>query len=69
MAGRYYPQKPAKMMGKMTFWYGVAQITAPAITGIIAERSGSYSDGLLIGGAAMLIALVLLWKMKVVNNQ
>ncbi|MCL4164693.1 UNVERIFIED_CONTAM: hypothetical protein GTU68_017373, partial [Idotea baltica] len=31
MAGRYYPTRPAKMMGKMTISYGVAQIVAPLI--------------------------------------
>ncbi|MEJ2212769.1 MAG: YbfB/YjiJ family MFS transporter [Gammaproteobacteria bacterium] len=34
MSGRYYPSRPAKMMGKMTIAYGVAQIVAPAITGV-----------------------------------
>jgi len=33
MAGRYYPTRPAKMMGKMTISYGVAQILGPTVTG------------------------------------
>lgn len=64
MAGRYYPDKPAKMMGKMTFWYSVAQIVAPAITGLIAEHGGQYSDGLLLGAGAMALGLVFLFLMK-----
>jgi hypothetical protein len=36
MAGRYYPTRPAKMMGKMTLSYGAAQIIGPAITGWLA---------------------------------
>lgn len=64
MAGRYYPDKPAKMMGKMTFWYSVAQIVAPAITGLIAQFGGHYSDGLLLGAAAMALGLVFLYLMK-----
>ena len=40
MAGRYYPTKPAKMMGKMTISYGAAQILAPAITGWLATQTG-----------------------------
>ena len=31
MAGRYYPTRPAKMMGKMTLSYGIAQVIAPAV--------------------------------------
>ena len=45
MAGRFYPTRPAKMMGKMTIAYGVAQIAAPAITGQLAQGDGSYADG------------------------
>lgn len=55
MAGRFYPTRPAKMMGKMTIAYGVAQILAPAITGLLAEGSGTYADGLYL--AAVLMAL------------
>jgi predicted MFS family arabinose efflux permease len=53
MAGRFYPTRPAKMMGKMTIAYGVAQIGAPAITGLLAERSGTYADGLYLAAAVM----------------
>jgi len=38
MAGRYYPTRPAKMMGKMTLSYGAAQIIGPAVTGWLAAR-------------------------------
>ena len=40
MAGRYYPGMPAKMMGKMTLSYGVAQIIGPAVTGQIGAQLG-----------------------------
>ena len=46
MAGRYYPTRPAKMMGKMTLTYGIAQIVGPAITGSLASRLGGYDSGL-----------------------
>ncbi|MCB1800180.1 MAG: YbfB/YjiJ family MFS transporter [Gammaproteobacteria bacterium] len=55
MAGRFYPTRPAKMMGKMTISYGVAQIAAPAITGQLARGDGSYADGLYLAAFAMLI--------------
>ena len=41
MAGRFYPTRPAKMMGKMTISYGVAQIAAPAITGQLVPGGAS----------------------------
>lgn len=51
MAGRFYPTKPAKLMGKLTLLYGIAQICAPAIAGIIADQGGSYADSLYIAAA------------------
>lgn len=59
MAGRFYPTRPAKMMGKMTIAYGVAQILAPAVTGLIAERSGTYADGLYLAAAVMVLGTLL----------
>ncbi|MCU7932654.1 MAG: YbfB/YjiJ family MFS transporter [Candidatus Thiodiazotropha sp. (ex Codakia rugifera)] len=64
MAGRYYPTRPAKMMGKMTISYGVAQIVTPAVTGIIAESSGSYSDGLYLAAAMMAVGSALIVMLK-----
>ncbi len=61
MAGRFYPTKPAKMMGRMTLTYGVAQIIGPAVTGWLAARSGgSYTGGLLGAAAVMVVGLALL---------
>lgn len=64
MAGRYYPTRPAKMMGKMTIGYGIAQIIGPAITGVMAEQSGSYSDGLYLAAGTMLVAAILMLWLK-----
>lgn len=69
MAGRYYPTRPAKMMGKMTIGYGIAQIIGPAITGSLAEYSGSYSDGLYMASATMVVATLLLLKLKSLDQQ
>lgn len=60
MAGRLYPGKPAKLMGKMTLAYGVAQVIAPAITGVFAERTGSYMPGLSAAAALIAIGSILL---------
>ena len=68
MAGRYYPTRPAKMMGKMTLSYGVAQIAAPAVTGALAARmGGSYAAGLYLAAAVMLVGTALLLALKVVQ--
>ena len=69
MAGRYYPTKPAKMMGKMTLSYGVAQIVGPAITGQLAVRLGSYNAGLYFAAGVMVVGTLLLLVLKVVERR
>ncbi|QID17238.1 YbfB/YjiJ family MFS transporter [Nitrogeniibacter mangrovi] len=70
MAGRYYPTRPAKMMGKMTVSYGVAQILGPAITGKLAESlGGSYSAGLWMAAVVMMVGTVLLLVLKGVERR
>lgn len=60
MVGKFYPTKPAKPMGRLTLSYGVAQIVAPAISGMIAETTGNYSMPLIIAAIIMIIGVVLL---------
>jgi len=60
MAGRFYPTKPAKLMGKMTLSYGVAQIVAPALTGMLAQDSGNYDLGLYLAGGFIALGTVLI---------
>ncbi|MDP3540719.1 MAG: YbfB/YjiJ family MFS transporter [Azonexus sp.] len=69
MAGRYYPTRPAKMMGKMTLSYGAAQIIGPAVTGWIGARSGSYAAGLYMAAAVMVVGTLLLMVLKVVEKR
>lgn len=64
MAGRYYPSQPAKMMGKMTIAYGVAQIVGPAITGSLSDYYGGYSIGLYLAAVIMSIGCLLFFMMK-----
>ncbi|MCG8015205.1 MAG: YbfB/YjiJ family MFS transporter [Candidatus Thiodiazotropha sp. 'RUGA'] len=64
MAGRYYPTRPAKMMGKMTVAYGIAQILAPAVTGAVAAYSGNYHLGLYLAAGMMVIGTTILWYLK-----
>jgi predicted MFS family arabinose efflux permease len=60
MAGKFYPTKPAKMMGQMTLAYGSAQILGPAVTGWIGAVSGSYAYGLLFAATVMVLGVILL---------
>jgi predicted MFS family arabinose efflux permease len=69
MAGRYYPGMPAKMMGKMTLSYGVAQIIGPAITGQIGAQFGSYNAGLYVAAAVMALGAGLLMVLKLVEKR
>ncbi|MEJ2465763.1 MAG: YbfB/YjiJ family MFS transporter [Candidatus Thiodiazotropha sp.] len=70
VAGRYYPTRPAKMMGKMTVSYGVAQIAAPAITGLIAEQSqGSYDAGLYLAAILMGLGTLLMLQLKMLARE
>jgi predicted MFS family arabinose efflux permease len=69
MAGRYYPSMPAKMMGKMTLSYGVAQIIGPAITGMIGAQFGSYNAGLYVAAAVMALGAGLLFVLKMVEKR
>ena len=60
MAGRFYPNKPATMMGKMTLSYCAAQILAPALAGFLAESSGHYSSSLQLAAISMFTGILLL---------
>jgi len=69
MAGRFYPTRPAKMMGKMTISYGIAQIFAPAITGLLAEGEGGYSNGLYLAAFMMILGTLLMVVIKSRDSQ
>ena len=69
MAGRYYPTRPAKMMGKMTLSYGVAQILGPAMTGMLGARFGSYNAGLYVAAVIMFLGIALLFALKFVEKR
>jgi len=69
MAGRYYPTRPAKMMGRMTLAYGTAQILAAAATGLLAARFGSYNAGLWLAAGVMVVGTALLLALKLVEHR
>lgn len=60
--GHQFPVNPAKAMAKLTISYGIAQITAPAITGYIASHSGSYAAALWLAAGCMFIGILCLWR-------
>lgn len=69
MAGRFYPTKPAKLMGKLTLSYGVAQIIAPAAAGMMAEQSGHYNGGLMMAAIMMVLGTLLLMLLILTENK
>jgi len=65
MVGKFFPTKPAKPMGKLTLSYGVAQIIAPAMSGMIAESTGNYNTPLILAAVIMGLGMILLvWLMS-----
>ena len=69
MAGRFYPTRPAKMMGRMTLSYGVAQIVGPATTAWLASRYAGYVFALYLAAAIMLLGTLLLLLLKLVERR
>jgi MFS family permease len=57
MAGRFYPTKPAKLMGSLTVSYGVPQIVAPTIAGYLAQASGNYYEALYLAAGFVMLGL------------
>ena len=64
MVGKFFPTRPAKPMGKLTLSYGVAQIIAPALSGMMAEITGNYNMPLIMAAVVMAIGMVLLVRLQ-----
>ncbi|MFM7024697.1 MAG: YbfB/YjiJ family MFS transporter [Limnohabitans sp.] len=60
LVGRRSPNNPGKAMARLTLSYGAAQIIAPAVTGAMAQASGSFKGGLWLTAAVMAVGLLLL---------
>lgn len=60
LVGRRSPGNPGKAMARLTLSYGVAQITAPALTGTMVQASGSYASALWLTAAVLLVGMVFL---------
>lgn len=64
MAGHYYPSRPAKMMGRMTISYSVAQMLAPALIAVLSIKQDGYLFGLYLATAATLVGILLMLVLK-----
>nr|WP_316641168.1 YbfB/YjiJ family MFS transporter [uncultured Roseateles sp.] len=60
LVGRRSPANPGKAMARLTLSYGVAQITAPALAGSMAQASGSYQGALWLTATVLLVGMGLL---------
>ncbi|HRL96255.1 MAG TPA: YbfB/YjiJ family MFS transporter [Comamonas denitrificans] len=60
LVGRHFPANPSKAMARITLGYGVAQIAAPAMGGMIARATGSYADALAVTTVILAAGVVLL---------
>ncbi len=64
LVGRFLPHNPAKAMARLTISYGVAQIIAPAMAGLMARGSGDYRGALFVAAAVMIAGIGLLALLK-----
>ncbi len=63
LVGRRSPSNPGKAMARLTLSYGAAQIIAPALTGAMAQASGSFSAGLWLTVLILCLGLLLLTRL------
>lgn len=64
ITGRRFPANPAKAMARMTLSYGIAQILAPAIAGLIAQSTGSYRGALVMAALCVMAGMILLNQLR-----
>jgi predicted MFS family arabinose efflux permease len=60
LVGRRSPANPGKAMARLTLSYGVAQISAPALTGRMVEASGSFDAALWLTAGVLAVGMVAL---------
>jgi MFS family permease len=70
LVGRRSPGNPGKAMARLTLSYGLAQISAPALAGALAQASGHYRASLWITAAVLGLGwTVLLWLRRLERAQ
>lgn len=60
LAGRRSPGNPGKAMARLTLSYGLAQISAPALTGRMVEASGSFDAALWLTAGVLAVGMLAL---------
>ncbi|HEV6966418.1 YbfB/YjiJ family MFS transporter [Roseateles sp.] len=60
LVGRRSPSNPGKAMARLTLSYGVAQVSAPALTGRMVEASGSFHAALWLTAAVLAVGVACL---------
>ncbi len=68
LVGKLAPTKPAKLMGKISVYYAIAQIIAPAFAGQVAEITGNYSSVMFYSTIIMMIGIALLVHLKLAKT-
>lgn len=69
MAGRFYPTHPARMMGRMTLTYGIAQVVGPSAAAYLASHYGGYGAAFYLAAAVMLLGTGLLLILKLTGDR
>ena len=64
LVGRRFPANSSSAMARLTISYGVSQIVAPAIAGMLASGTGSYRSSLWMAGAMMAIGMLTLARLR-----
>lgn len=60
LVGRRSPANPGKAMARLTLSYGLAQVSAPALTGRMVEASGSFDAALWLTAAVLVLGMACL---------
>ena len=64
LVGRRSPGNPGKAMARLTLSYGVAQVTAPALAGAMAQASGSYRASLWLTAAVLTVGMLIMLRLR-----
>lgn len=68
LVGRRSPANPGKAMARLTLSYGVAQISAPALTGRMVEASGSFHAALWLTAGVLALGMAALFALQRSNS-
>lgn len=68
MVGRRSPGNPGKAMARLTLSYGLAQVGAPALTGLMVQASGSYQSALWITAAVLTVGIAVLLRLRALDR-